>query len=61
MNLRVRGIVNVSPPNKHGEKDLEKAFNDGKRYGDDELELQHIDEETAFQTWLRTVYNKPKC
>lgn len=36
---------------KYTENDLKKAFNDGKRYGDDTLELPNTGEQTAFDEW----------
>jgi hypothetical protein len=34
--------------------DLKKAFEDGKKYGDGELELDTAGRETAFEVWLET-------
>ena len=44
--------TSVQPEVMFTEADLEKAFYDGKRYGDHELELDTEGRETAFEVWL---------
>jgi hypothetical protein len=43
---------------KYSQVDLKKAFEDGKLYGDDELELNTAGRETAFEVWFEDVFEK---
>jgi len=49
---------------KYTEADLKKAFEDGKLYGDNELELNLIrrpEQEEAFDAWFEFIFgNKEK-
>jgi len=41
---------------KYSQVDLKKAFEDGKLYGDDELELETKGRDTAFECWFEDVF-----
>ena len=61
----VEKIVNHFPESipmdteiKYSQVDLKKAFEDGKLYGDDELELDTEGRDTAFEVWFEDVFEK---
>ena len=43
---------------KYSQADLKKAFDDGKLYGDDELELETKGRHTAFECWFEDIFEK---